>query len=451
MAAPAPTVTDLQVLIQALQAQNALLQAALSAAPATGAAAVVTFADTPQMLNANDLLEYSTKRGSSIYEQGCKALDNKALSGGFGMTTDQTVVFVEAVSCCTIAMGWSKGTKQSTIFANRSGTLVDLIKCYGQINEATLKIACKRFCKAGEVDAKSCAKQNNMTMAICLASSLTAEAQAKLLTYRNEYTFNGVEYAPLLYKIIMRLPSIDSIATTQTLQENLHNLGVFAVTVNSDINKIHGEFNRYHLQLLAHSAIVDNPVRLLFDAYNVVPCHNFNEYIRCHHDDWLAGKLTGMTHKTLMTFATHKCNYLKTKGTWGAESPGDEKIEAILAALNALKRHLKLDDKLRDVIKGKGKGKGKGEGGDRKTKNKKNTGNKAKQMEEEAWKKVSHKFGNKKSKEVGKYTYHWCAHHMAWCLHKPSECCLGKKQKEEQQKMKPATPQTVPPMPPPLL
>ena len=94
MAAPAPTVTDLQALIQALQAQNALLQAALSAAPITGAAAVVTFADTPQTLNADDLLDYSTKRGSSIYEQGCKALDNKALAGDFGMTTDQMVDFV---------------------------------------------------------------------------------------------------------------------------------------------------------------------------------------------------------------------------------------------------------------------------------------------------------------------------------------------------------------------
>jgi hypothetical protein len=145
MAAPAPTVADLQVLIQALQAQNALLQAALSAAPATGAAAVVTFADTPQTLNADDLLDYLTKRGSSIYEQGCKALDDKALAGGFGMTTDQTVVFVKAVSCCTTAMGWNKGTKQITTFVNHGETLVDLIKCYGQIDEATLKIPCKRF------------------------------------------------------------------------------------------------------------------------------------------------------------------------------------------------------------------------------------------------------------------------------------------------------------------
>ena len=150
-------------------------------------------------------------------------------------------------------------------------------------------------------------------MAICLASSLTAEAQVRLLTYRNEYTFDNMEYAPLLYKIIMRLATIDSVATTQTLQENLQNLGVFAATVNGDINKIHGEFDRNHSQFLARGATVDNPIGLLFDAYSVVPCHNFKEYIRRHHDDWLDGKLTGMTHKTLMTFATCKCDYLRLR------------------------------------------------------------------------------------------------------------------------------------------
>ncbi len=111
-------------------------------------------------------------------------------------------------------------------------------------------------------------------MAICLASSLTAEAQARLLTYRNEYTFDCVEYAPLLYKIIMRLATIYSVATTQTLQENLQNLGVFAATVNVDINKIHGKFDRNHSQFLAHGTTIDDPIGLLFDAYSVVPCHN---------------------------------------------------------------------------------------------------------------------------------------------------------------------------------
>jgi hypothetical protein len=118
-----------------------------------------------------------------------------------------------------------------------------------------------------------------------------------------------------------------------------------------------GKFDRNHSQLLARGATVEDSIGLIFDTYSVIPCHNFKEYRR-HHDDWLDGKLTGMTHETLMTFVTCKCNYLKTKGTWEAKSPGDEKIVATLAALNALKGNLKLDDKLGDVIKGKGKGKG---------------------------------------------------------------------------------------------
>ncbi len=99
---------------------------------------------------------------------------------------------------------------------------------------------------------------------------------------------------------------MNSFATMHTLCENLQNLGVFATTVNCDINKIHGNFDMNHSQLLARGATVDDPIGLLFDAYLVVPCHNFKEYICCHHDNWLDRKLTGMTHKTLMTFATHK-------------------------------------------------------------------------------------------------------------------------------------------------
>ncbi len=40
----------------------------------------------------------------------------------------------------------------------------------------------------------------------------------------------------------------------------------------------------------------------------------------------------------------------------------------------------------------------------------------------------------KKGEQVGKYTYNWCKHHMAWTVHKPSDCKLGKKHKDNQKK-----------------
>jgi hypothetical protein len=77
------------------------------------------------------------------------------------------------------------------------------------------------------------------------------EAKVRLLTYRNDYTFDGAEYAPLMYNVIMRLATIDSIATSQTLQDNLQNLGVFPATVNGNIDKINSEFDQNYSQIIA--------------------------------------------------------------------------------------------------------------------------------------------------------------------------------------------------------
>ncbi len=313
-------------------------------------------------------------------------------------------------------MGWNLGSKQITTFTNRSGKTVDIVKEYGQINELTLKTACKRFCKAGEADAESRAKQNNTMLAICLGKSLTADAQARLLTYCNEYTFDSVEYAPLMYKIIMRLATTNKVATTQTLRNNLNNLGVFAATVSNNINKINGKFKKNYKQMLARGANVDDPVGLLFDAYHVVPCYNFKMYIRCHYNDYLDGKLINLTHEALMTSTMRKYDWLRRKGQCGAKSPDDKKIVAMATQLNALKGRLKVDKHLKEALND----------------DKKNKSNKNRQKEDKVWKRIPLKDGNKKSKEVGKHMYHWCEHNMAWCMHLPSECRLGKQRKEEQ-------------------
>jgi hypothetical protein len=215
MAASAPTTAKLMAIITTLQAQIVELQnaaLAATAAPPAGAATVV-FANMPQMLGANDLINYSTKRGSIIFEQGCKPLNDKALTNGFAMTPNQTIIFVEGFHHRATTMGWNQGTMQNTSFANSAGRQVDIIKSYGHIYETTLKSACERFCKPGGVHSQTRAKQNNRMMSICFAKLLTDDAQARLLTHWNEYTFDGAEYAPLMYKIIMRLATINSIAT----------------------------------------------------------------------------------------------------------------------------------------------------------------------------------------------------------------------------------------------
>jgi hypothetical protein len=177
--------------------------------------------------------------------------------------------------------------------------------------------------------------------------------------------------------------------------------------MSGDINKIHGKFDKNYSQLIAHGTTIDNPISILFDAYSVVLCYNFKQYIKHQHEDYLDGRLTGITHKNCMTSAACKYNYLEVKGQWGAKSPNDKKIVAISVQINTLKGQLKLDKKLGKLVNKKKEGGGK-------KKNKKNTSNKVNQKKNKAWKKVPPKDGKKKTKDVGKYTYHWCNHHMSW-------------------------------------
>jgi len=279
-------------------------------------------------------------------------------------------------------------------------------------------------------------------MSMCLNKSLMASAKASLLTYRNEYTFDGIEYAPFMYKISMRLATIDSVATTQTLRDNLQNLGVFAAMNKGNINKINVEFDTNYSQLLARGATLDDPIGILFEAYLLVPCYNFTKYIGTKHDEYLDGNLSNLTHKAMMSMAKCKFDFLKTKGKWGAKSPDDKKIVAMAAEIKSFKGQLKLDSKL-SAIAGKGE-----KSDDKKTskkKNKKNTENKKEQKKDEAWKKEPPKAGeSKEGKKVRKFTFNWCEHHMAWTVHKPADCLLGKQHKEEQKKPIKANSATIP-------
>ncbi len=47
-----------------------------------------------------------------------------------------------------------------------------------------------------------------------------------------------------MYKVIMQLATIDSVATNQALRDDLHALGAFTGTVSGDIDKINTEFDK---------------------------------------------------------------------------------------------------------------------------------------------------------------------------------------------------------------
>jgi hypothetical protein len=77
--------------------------------------------------------------------------------------------------------------------------------------------------------------------------------------------------------------------------------------VSGNINKVHSKLDKNYSQLIARGMTINDPIGILFEAYLVVPCHNFKTYICHQHKDYLDGKLTNITHEALMTSA--KCKF----------------------------------------------------------------------------------------------------------------------------------------------
>ncbi len=297
----------------------------------SGRANPTAFSLTPTTTNLEGLIDYSSKLGQSIYKQGCEKLTKDE---GFQMTPSTTATFVKTFENPCSIMVWNQGAIGITKFPNQQGVTIDIVKSYGQIDEPTLKAHCDKFCKAMGAKFKTHAAQNNHMMAQCLKKSPTVASLARLKPYQAQYMFEGVEYRPLMYKTIMRLATINSIATTETLRANLNNLPSYAATVNGNVDLINSYFDTNYTQILARGATVDDPIAKLFNAYLSVPDCNFKQYISKKQDDYHDRNLgVSFTHKNLMAQATAKFTFLKVRQIWGAKSPDEEKLIAMIVNL----------------------------------------------------------------------------------------------------------------------
>jgi len=238
-----------QALVTALQAQ--------AAAPAAGAPAplppplpvIAQFAEAPALANVDAILDYSTKQGVAIFDAGCASLPTKYDLGQSGL-----VVFVRELQDRARTQGWSAGMQNITRYLNADGVEIDIITAYGLIDSHTLKMATDQFVIPIGAQYATRKSQNNAQMWRCLMATLTDEAKAKVIAFRNEFEHfeNNQTYtsAPLLLKTMMRLATLDNKATSETLRNNLRELPAYAAKVKN-IDQIHTYFDVNFSQLKA--------------------------------------------------------------------------------------------------------------------------------------------------------------------------------------------------------
>ena len=132
-------------------------------------------------------------------------------------------------------------------------------------------------------------------MSEMLMNSITPEAKTQVEVFRNEYEFSDggvpgdtVTVAAALYKVIMKLTTMDDKSTNTALREAINDLPEYAVAVNGDITKINTYFDTKYAQLKARGGNIDDKESLLFKTYANVPDGEFKDWVKLRKDDWFA-------------------------------------------------------------------------------------------------------------------------------------------------------------------
>jgi hypothetical protein len=153
-------------------------QAGDTGATATTVAIPVKFATTPAMVRHKNIIDYATKWGTLIYQEGCKALTTP-----FKMKSNESVIYTTELQAKSNKMGWGIGSQQITKFVNSDGNTINIIDWNDQIDTAVLQAGCKSFCKLGGSRFNQKVRQNNKMMAECTMRSLSASARICLLPF----------------------------------------------------------------------------------------------------------------------------------------------------------------------------------------------------------------------------------------------------------------------------
>jgi hypothetical protein len=153
-------------------------EAGSAAGGGAGAAPLVTFAATPAMVNHQDLINYSTKVGMKIYNEGCEKLTTQ-----FNMKSSGTAIYTTKLQAKCVKMGWHMGTQQIINFTNAAGSTINILHQYRQIDTVMLQAQCEVFYKSTGALFQARARQNNTMMSKCIMKTLTPAARVRLLPF----------------------------------------------------------------------------------------------------------------------------------------------------------------------------------------------------------------------------------------------------------------------------
>ena len=160
------------------------------------------------------------------------------------------------------------------------------------------------------------AAQNSEMLYHFLMNSVATEFTTKLVLYQEEYIVNGPPIGTCLFKKIIQLMYVDTMATASHICKTLMDMHLKLPTFQHDIGKINDWICIEVGKLASRGQEVNNLLTYLWKSYQVVADKKFVAYIERLKDEHDKGRVTCMATR-LMQLAQDKFEACKKKGVWG--------------------------------------------------------------------------------------------------------------------------------------
>ena len=382
-------------------------------------------------------LDYSDKESKKIYYSAIKSLFPK--DEAYQCEPGEMEMLLKALQNRANEYGWDdevNGILHIPEDPNDTASPTNFIlKEYGKISRERIAQFEKSY-----IGQQVRPAQDSYMMYQCLLNSLSKEAKIKVQVWESQYMIMNdqgtiIPSGNLLLKVIIRESHLDTNATTQSIRTKLSNLALYIQTINCNVTKFNGYVKGLVLSLSARGQRTEDLLSNLFKGYMAASDKVFVKYIGRKMENYEEGE--DMVPDNLMQLADNKFRLMKEKGTWNAPSEEEEKILALQAEVEQLKKskHRKRQDKSTSRRPGKGHQKQDSKG--------KRRGDASNSNAKPAW--MSNKPSAKdikRPKEWKGRKWWWCGKETGgkcdpgqWRAHHPKDCRGSMKRKAARDKL----------------
>ena len=297
--------------------------------PAPVARNPVQFSLTPATAHGG-ILDYATTAGRKLYANATAKLEEDQ----FDCVADDLYLFLKALKDQAREYGWDEpgvgilSIPDDPVNPQEFKSLID--------NHGELELTTIHEFERSYIQGQSRSAQDAAQLYRCLMSSISKEGKKKILVWEDQYTVDGYGSGNLLLKVIVRESHLDTNAMSASIRTKLTDLDRYLPSIGHDILK----FNTYVKLLVdglrSRGEMTQDLLVNLFKGYMACSDSEFVAYMKRKLDYFEEGN--SLEPDNLMKNAAEKYKTLLQKGLWNAPDANEEKILALQAEINKMKK-----------------------------------------------------------------------------------------------------------------